>query len=242
MPQPQQTLDELGLVAIGGELNTQSVLSAYKLGAFPWYSANEPLMWWSPDPRLVLVPSKLKVSKSLQRTLRNSKYSLALDQRFETVIHHCSQIQRKDQKDSWITPKMQQVYIELHLEGYAHSIEVLDQGQLVGGLYGLAIGRFFFGESMFAFQNDSSKIALFALSQLLQTWDFALIDCQVVTDHLLSLGAQVMPREEFLAQLKLAIQQDGKPQKWDRIQPEQFTINARQTFNLLNSLNQVKIM
>ncbi len=203
-PHPDLALTEPnGLLAVGGDLSPQRIINAYLNGIFPWYSADEPILWWSPDPRAVLFPDKLHVSRSLKKTIRKNIYTTTLDQAFEQVINHCSQTPRKDQDGTWITDEMAQAYLYLHKLGFAHSAECWLDGELVGGLYGLALGRVFFGESMFSHCSNASKVAFVHLLDELKKADYALIDCQVTTDHLLSLGAEEIPRNQFLNLLKV---------------------------------------
>lgn len=190
-----------GLLAIGGDLSTQRLLQAYRSGIFPWYSEGQPILWWSPDPRTVLFPEELKVSRSLAKTLRRGSYRVTLDQAFAQVVDACA-APRKDQDGTWITPAMKKAYRELHRLGLAHSIESWYQDQLVGGLYGIALGRVFFGESMFSRQTDASKVAFVHLVHWLKDWQYALIDCQVHTPHLASLGARPIARGEFIGLLR----------------------------------------
>ena len=203
-PHPDLALTEPnGLLAVGGDLSPQRIINAYLNGIFPWYSAGEPILWWSPDPRAVLFPDKLHVSRSLKKTIRKNIYNTTVDQAFEQVINHCAQTPRKDQDGTWITDEMAQAYLYLHKLGFAHSAECWLDGKLVGGLYGLALGRVFFGESMFSHCSNASKVAFVHLLDELKKADYALIDCQVTTDHLLSLGAEEIPRNQFLNLLKV---------------------------------------
>lgn len=195
-----------GLLAAGGDLSPQRLLAAYQRGIFPWYSPGDPILWWSPNPRMVLIPAQMKISKSLSRTLRNGNYEVRLDSAFAQVIRACSETPREGQRGTWIVPEMQAAYLQLHQLGYAHSVETWIDGKLVGGLYGLALGRAFFGESMFSHVTDASKIALAHLCRYLQERDFEIIDCQMETAHLASLGAHPIPREDFLAQLSVLTQ------------------------------------
>ncbi|MBK7356883.1 leucyl/phenylalanyl-tRNA--protein transferase [Propionivibrio sp.] len=190
-----------GLLCAGGDLSPQRIVQAYRQGIFPWFTEGEPILWWSPDPRMVLVPSEFRVSRSLRRTLRASKYQVRLDCDFRSVIDACARARRIGQAGTWITDEMQTAYCTLHELGYAHSVEVLFDHQLVGGLYGLAIGKMFYGESMFSHATDASKIALAHLVRLLDSLDFGLIDCQMNTPHLASLGAREIPRRDFTARL-----------------------------------------
>ena len=191
-----------GLLCAGGDLSPQRLINAYSQGIFPWYAKGEPILWWSPDPRMVLVPSEFKLSRSLLRTLRAGRYQVRLDSDFPSVIHACATAQRKGQAGTWITSEMQSAYLTLHELGYAHSVETWDDDALVGGLYGLAIGRMFYGESMFSLVSDASKIALAHLVYYLKAQGFGLIDCQMNTPHLASLGAREIPRSSFVTRLQ----------------------------------------
>ena len=191
-----------GLLCAGGDLTPQRLLEAYRQGIFPWYAKGEPILWWSPDPRMVLVPREFKLSRSLHRTLRAGRYQIRLDSDFPAVIRSCANTRRKSQNGTWITTEMQSVYIALHELGYAHSVEAWVDGVLVGGLYGLAIGKMFYGESMFSHVSDASKIALAHLAHYLDVQGFGLIDCQMNTSHLASLGAREIPRAAFVARLQ----------------------------------------
>jgi leucyl/phenylalanyl-tRNA--protein transferase len=185
-----------GLLAAGGDLSSPRLLAAYRLGIFPWFDTGQPILWWSPDPRCVLVPGSFYVSRRLKRDLRQSPAEIRFNHRFDEVLHKCAE-PRISQQGTWITADMISAYGTLHEEGWAHSIEVWQDSALIGGLYGLAIGNVFFGESMFSREDNASKFALFALSCHLQDRDFELIDCQVASQHLLTLGATMMPRAEF---------------------------------------------
>ena len=194
--------DPNGLLAIGGDLTPVRLLSAYRQGIFPWFSDDAgPIMWWSPDPRAVIVPDAVNVSRSLRRTLARGDFDVRLDTAFEDVVRGCAAPRDGDPR-TWITPAIQEAYAELHRLGYAHSAEAWVGGEIVGGLYGVSIGRMFFGESMFARRSDASKVAFVRLAAQLSAWHFDLIDCQVMNPHLESLGAIVMPRREFLARLR----------------------------------------
>ncbi len=191
-----------GLLAIGGDLSPARLLNAYIHGIFPWFSDDSgPIMWWSPDPRAVIFPDGVNVSRSLRRTLARRQYEVRFDSVFEDVMRGCAGPRDGDPR-TWITPMIRAAYCELHRLGYAHSVETWIDGELAGGLYGVSIGRMFFGESMFARRTDASKVALVHLAEQLQTWRFELIDCQVMNPHLQSLGAVEMPRREFLARLR----------------------------------------
>ncbi len=186
-----------GLLAVGGDLSPTRLLAAYRHGIFPWYNRGEPILWWSPDPRLVLFPDKLKVARSLRKTLRRGEFRVTFDQAFTRVIDACA-APRKQAGDTWITLEMKAAYSRLYELGYAHSVESWYQEGLVGGLYGVAIGRVFFGESMFHRRTDASKVAFVTLVERLQRWQYGLIDCQVRTNHLISLGAEEIPRRQFI--------------------------------------------
>lgn len=185
-----------GLLAAGGDLTPEWLFTAYQQGIFPWYEEGQPILWWSPNPRLIIIPGQLHISRSLRKVLRKQAFSVTLDSCFEAVIGACAE-PREDAGGTWITEEMQDAYCRFHQAGCAHSVEVWSDGALVGGLYGVAIGRVFFGESMFSRVSDASKVALAYLTQQLQDWGFELIDCQVSNPHLRSLGARDIPREEF---------------------------------------------
>ena len=190
-----------GLLCAGGDLSPQRILEAYRNGIFPWYSPGEPILWWSPNPRMVLVPSEFKLARSLRRTLRAGPHRVTLDRCFPAVIRACARTPRKGQAGTWISNEMQAAYCALHELGVAHSVETWLDDKLVGGLYGLAIGKMFYGESMFSHASDASKIALAHLARHLDAQGFGLIDCQMTTPHLASLGAREIARREFIAQL-----------------------------------------
>ncbi|MDY0250577.1 MAG: leucyl/phenylalanyl-tRNA--protein transferase [Pseudomonas sp.] len=185
-----------GLLAAGGDLSAARLVAAYRHGCFPWYQDGQPLLWWSPDPRTVLLPDNLHTSRSLRKVLRSDQFSVTFDRNFAEVIHACSE-PRKDEDGTWITREMQAAYFELHAQGYAHSVEVWHQDKLVGGLYGIAIGQLFFGESMFSRISNASKVGFVTLVSTLKAAGFVLIDCQMPTAHLLSLGADSISRECF---------------------------------------------
>jgi leucyl/phenylalanyl-tRNA--protein transferase len=189
-------LEPNGLLAVGGDLSAIRLINAYRHGIFPWFSEGEPILWWSPDPRTVLFPDKVKVSRSLRKKLRHGGFRITFDQAFQQVIQACAK-PRRGSPGTWLVPEMIQAYTELHRLGMAHSVEVWQQERLVGGLYGVAIGSVFFGESMFSRVSDSSKVALVHLCRNLLAMDFRLIDCQVYTAHLISLGAEEIPRAQF---------------------------------------------
>lgn len=200
-PSPHRALVEPnGLLAVGGDLSADRLLLAYRSGIFPWFNEGEPPLWWSPDPRMVLYPEHIKVSRSLGKRLKRGDFELTLDQCFDQVIHGCASL-REHTTGTWITPAMETAYNDLHQRGHAHSVEAWQDGKLVGGLYGLALGGLFFGESMFSRATDASKAALVFLARHLQARGFRLIDCQVYSAHLASLGAQPIPRSAFLQEL-----------------------------------------
>ena len=190
-----------GLLAAGGDLASERLLAAYRRGIFPWYAEGEPILWWSPDPRMVLFPAELKISRSLAKTLKNSDYELRCDSAFASVMAACA-APRDGAGGTWISPEMQAAYLQLHRLGYAHSVEVWTHGQLVGGLYGVAIGAVFYGESMFSRMRDASKIALAHLCRHLERHAYAVIDYQMSTPHLASLGAREIARDDFAALLE----------------------------------------
>ncbi len=194
---PPYLAREDGLLAFGGDLSVERLLLAYEQGIFPWYTEEDPILWWSPDPRLVLVPKEFHTSKRLARIIRQGVFSVTFDTDFEKVITACSSPRSGQDVGTWIVPEMIEAYIRLHEEGYAHSVECWQQGELVGGLYGVSLGKIFFGESMFSKVSNSSKVAFAHLAQLLRKWDFSAIDCQVKTGHLKSLGAKEIPGFRF---------------------------------------------
>jgi len=204
-----------GLLAVGGDLNVERLLAAYRHGIFPWYSEDQPILWWSPDPRAVLLPDKLKISRSLGKTIRKNIFRVTLDQRFAEVIKACANTRRgEEDTGTWITPEMMDAYIELHKSGVAHSVEVWYDDQLVGGLYGIAMGRAYFGESMFSRMTDASKVGFCFLVRQLQKWGYHFIDCQVESAHLTSLGAQPIPRSQFIDMLNEALKHEIQPSHW----------------------------
>jgi len=187
-----------GLLAAGGDLSTQRLIRAYKEGIFPWYSTGEPILWWSPDPRFVLCPEQIKISRSLGKNIRNSSFEIRMDTAFEQVMSTCASQPRKDQPGTWITDEMRQAYFNMHRAGHAHCVECWNGDELVGGLYGIHTGQVFCGESMFSRQSNASKIALVHLCQFLQHHGFKLIDSQVYTEHMERLGAKMIPRSEYI--------------------------------------------
>ena len=195
-----------GIVAVGGNLSPGMLLSAYRQGIFPWFSAEDPLFWWSPDPRFVLFPNELHVSKSLHKVLKKSTFEIVFDSRFEEVIDACGKMPRPGQNGTWITPEIVAGYGELHRLGYAHSVEAMEGGRLVGGLYGVALGRVFFGESMFSTRPNASKAAFAILAARLREQGSTLIDCQVYSPHLERFGGREIPRAEFLGLLRAGLE------------------------------------
>ena len=194
---PLTMADDDGLLAMGGDLSTERLLLAYRSGIFPWYNEDEPICWWSPDPRFVLYPEELKISSSMKTVLQNGKYRFTINRDFAQVIQNCKTVSRNGQEGTWISAAMQKAYIILHELGYAHSAEAWIEGKLVGGLYGIRLGNLFFGESMFSLQSNASKFAFINYVQQLKKENVQLVDCQLHTNHLESLGAKMIPREIF---------------------------------------------
>jgi leucyl/phenylalanyl-tRNA---protein transferase len=220
-PFPDVSLAEIepnGLLAVGGDLSPQRIINAYLQGIFPWFSEGEPILWWSPDPRTVLYPEKIKVSRSLRKTLRKQQFQVSFDHDFKGVIKACSE-PRDSSPGTWLIPEMIDAYHRQHELGLAHSVEVWQDGSLVGGLYGMAIGAVFFGESMFSRVPDSSKIALVHLSHSLLGWGYKMIDCQVYTQHLASLGAEEVPRHTFCHNLTQWTRLAGRKGSWADLPP-----------------------
>ena len=212
-PDPNEAEDD-GLIAVGGELSVEYLLAAYSQGVFPWFSAGEPILWWSPNPRMVLFPQEFKCSDSLLKLVNSNKFELRVDEAFRKVISNCAQTKRKDQNGTWITKEMQEAYISLHDQGYAHSFETYENGKLVGGLYGVSLGRGFFGESMFYNIPNASKVAFYYLVQAMIQWNFDFIDAQQSTNHLKSLGARDIERSKFLNILKQTLEKPTLKGKW----------------------------
>ncbi len=198
-PHPEMAGED-GLVAIGGDLSEERLLTAYRFGIFPWYNEGDPVLWWSPDPRAVVLPGKVTISASMRQEMK--KFRLTVDTVFEQVIKACSAVPRKGQDGTWITEDMVRAYIQLHHSGFAHSFEVWREGKLSGGLYGVSLGKCFFGESMFSHVPNASKFAFIRLSQILEERAFRLIDCQVPNDHLASMGCKTMERSKYLEILR----------------------------------------
>ena len=218
---PLEAATEEGVLAVGGDLGEARLIAAYRGGIFPWYGPGEPIIWWSPDPRCVIFPEKFRPARSLKKSIRRCHFDFTLDTAFAQVIAECAA--RRDRVNrganrgasgTWITAEMARAYTGLHRSGIAHSAEIWQRGRLVGGLYGVALGGVFFGESMFSRVTDASKAALALLIVRLLQWDFRLIDCQVSSAHLLSLGAEEIPRTEFIGHLQAALNLPGKPGNW----------------------------
>lgn len=217
-PHPELA-DPNGILAVGGDLSPERLLLAYEWGIFPWFNPNEPILWWSPDPRFVLFPEELRVSKSMRPYFNQRKFVVTFDTQFEQVIRTCQQIKRDKQLGgTWITEDMVQAYCKLHELGYAHSVEVWQEGELVGGLYGISLGKIFFGESMFTTVSNASKFGFISLVRQLKTWDFQLIDCQQKTRHLASLGARSIDRALFLEYLEQNAMEETLVVKWTNLE------------------------
>jgi leucyl/phenylalanyl-tRNA---protein transferase len=215
---PPDYADPSGLLAVGGDLSNERLLEAYRVGIFPWYSDDQPILWWSPDPRLILDLKDFKISRSLGKTLKKGVFRVTFDHAFEEVIQACAVVPREAQNGTWITAEMQEAYINLHGLGYAHSVETWFGGQLAGGLYGVSLGKCFFGESMFHLKTDASKVALATLVEKLKSWDFHFIDSQMTTEHMVRLGAKELPRRIFLKRLQSALRHPTRRGRW-RIDP-----------------------
>jgi leucyl/phenylalanyl-tRNA--protein transferase len=211
---PPHLASKSGLLAIGGDLSRERLLLAYSMGIFPWYSAGEPILWWSPDPRLVLYPDELKVSRSLKKIIKKQAFMVTMDRAFEDVITQCAQVRLENHEGTWIVDDMVQAYCRLHESGFAHSVEAWRDDILAGGLYGVSLGKFFFGESMFTRITNASKVALVALVEYLQARNFALIDCQIATEHLISFGAREISRARYLKELAGALKNPSLHDKW----------------------------
>ncbi len=202
-----------GLLAAGGDLTPRRIISAYRQGIFPWYSADQPILWWSPNPRTILLPTKLKVSRSLRKSINKAPFLITIDHCFEEVLRQCA-APRTYADGTWITTEMQEAYLKLHQEGAAHSFEAWQGDTLVGGLYGLALGRIFFGESMFSHVSNASKVTFVHAARQLEIWGYALIDCQVATEHLTSFGAIEVPRHDYIEHMLQLVDQRGHPAPW----------------------------
>lgn len=213
-PPVEQALDEPnGLLAAGGDLSPERLLDAYAHGIFPWFNDGDPVLWWSPEPRMVLVPSELHLSRSLRKVIRSGGFTVTFDRAFEDVVDGCA-APRPNQDGTWITGQMKRAYSELARLGFAHSVEAWQATELAGGLYGVALGRVFYGESMFSRRSNASKVALAYLARQLERWGFELIDCQMSTEHLASLGAREIPRRHFLRAVRAAVAKEHVPGPW----------------------------
>ena len=208
--------DRSGLLAVGGDLSIDRLKLAYSNGIFPWYEEGMPILWWSPDPRMVLFPDKMIISHSLKQSIKKKQFTFTLDTSFERVIKNCAKTSRNGEKGTWITRDMKNAYIRLHEDGYAHSAEAWLDGELVGGLYGVALGKAFFGESMFHLVTNASKVALYHLVEKLNIWGFQIIDAQVYTNHLESLGGEMIPRRQYIQVLEKALQIEDVPGSWEK--------------------------
>lgn len=212
---PPPVLAEDGLLAVGGDLRTERILEAYRQGIFPWYSEEDPILWWSPDPRALLYPERMHVSRSLRRTAAKELFEIRFDSDFAGVMAACAQTPRPGQQGTWIVPEMLAAYVKLHHEGFAHSVECWQDDKLVGGLYGVSLGKAFFGESMFSHKTDASKIALGVLAAHCQAWGFHFIDCQMPTPHLERLGVKSLSRKDFLEKLAAAVAHPTRKGRWE---------------------------
>jgi leucyl/phenylalanyl-tRNA--protein transferase len=214
---PVDSASPEGLLAVGGDLRPERLLEAYRHGIFPWYSDDQPILWWSPDPRTVLFPEKLHISRSLKRSLRPGIFTVTFDTSFRDVMQHCAEPRPQHPDDgTWITAEMLEAYSKLHELGYAHSVETWKDGQLVGGLYGVALGGAFFAESMFMKVDNASKVAFVSLVRQLQAWGFRIIDCQQSSPHVLRLGAEEIPRREFIRYLGEATGAPNRRESWQK--------------------------
>ncbi len=213
-PGPEAASED-GLIAVGGNLSIKRLLDAYSKGIFPWYNEGQAILWWTPNPRYVLYTDELRVSRSLKKSLRNQGFCVSVNTRFSEVIQRCRSTDRGDRhSESWITNEMQNAYLKLHKLGFAHSVETRLDGELVGGLYGVSLGRMFYGESMFHAYKDASKVALYYLVQLLQSWQFPMIDCQLPSEHLIGLGAVPIQRDRFLSEVAEAVALPAPDDAW----------------------------
>ncbi|RZB35408.1 MAG: leucyl/phenylalanyl-tRNA---protein transferase [Desulfobacteraceae bacterium Eth-SRB2] len=211
---PAHLASKEGLLAVGGDLSRKRLLHAYRMGIFPWFSHDEPILWWSPDPRLVLYPHEIKISKTLKKIIRKGVFKVTMDTAFAQVITQCAQIRLQNNQGTWIVEDMIHAYCKLHETGFAHSVEAWYQGDLAGGLYGVSLGRCFFGESMFTRISNASNVALVKLVEYLNALSFDMIDCQLTTQHLLRFGAREIPRVKFLKQLEKSLKASTKIGKW----------------------------
>lgn len=212
---PPEFAEDSGLLAMGGDLCVDRLLTAYKQGIFPWYEETTPILWWAPDPRMVLFPEDLHISKSLKKIIKKNQFEITFDKAFGEVISSCAYVRLDKGEETWITPEMVNAYIDFHRAGYAHSVEVWHNGELAGGVYGVALGRAFFGESMFTNIDNASKVGFVYLVEHLKKWGFRFIDCQVATDNLERFGAKEIPRKEFMEILENEIKfKPGNEMDW----------------------------
>lgn len=216
---PPGLAEKEGLLAVGGDLSVKRLLLAYGMGIFPWYSEDEPILWWSPDPRLVLYPAEIRVSRSMRKILSKNRFTTTMDTCFKEVITACAEVRTGVNEGTWIGKEMITAYCRLHAAGYAHSVETWEDGALVGGLYGISLGRCFFGESMFTTVSNASKVAFVRLVEFLTARAFTLVDCQVSTGHLKRFGAREIPRTDFLDQLAAALEAPTLVGSWEHRQP-----------------------
>ena len=214
---PVETSTPEGIVAVGGNLSPGMLLSAYSQGLFPWYSEEDPILWWSPDPRCVILPNEIHISKSMKKLLKKNRFSVSLDTCFSEVISACKEIPRKNQDGTWITDEMRDAYLELHRLGFAHSLEVWRERSIAGGIYGVSLGRTFFGESMFSRISNASKLALIQLMEFLSKMEFDLFDCQVNSPHLETFGAKQIGREEFISRLNKSLETKTLRGSWKEL-------------------------
>ncbi len=211
---PPHLASEDGLLAVGGDLNQKRLLLAYRMGIFPWFSNNEPILWWSPDPRLVLYPHEIKISKTLKKIIKKEVFKVTMDLAFNEVINQCAQVRMKKNQGTWIIEDIIEAYCQLHESGFAHSVEVWRQGELAGGLYGVSLGKCFFGESMFTLVSNASNVGLVKFVEHLKELSFDMIDCQVTTEHLIRFGAREITRTLFLKQLEKSLTAPTQKGKW----------------------------
>ncbi len=214
-PDPEEA-DPDGLLAVGGDLTLPRLLEAYKNGIFPWYGPGAPILWWSPHPRPVLYPQQMHVPSRLRRLMRKRPFNVSLDTAFESVMRNCASATRPQGEGTWIIDDMILAYTTMFVAGYAHSVEVWEEGELVGGVYGVALGRAFFGESMFYKRPNASKVALVSLARLLANWGFRFIDCQQTTEHMIRYGLQELPRPRFMRELREALRWPMRPGSWEK--------------------------
>lgn len=211
---PPYLASKEGLLAVGGDLSQKRLLLAYRTGIFPWFSDDEPILWWSPDPRLVLYPEEIRVSKTLKKIIKKKMFHVTMDSAFVQVINQCAKIRLQNNQGTWVVKEMIDAYCKLHESGFAHSVEAWYQGELAGGLYGVSLGKCFFGESMFTRVSNASNVALVKLVEYLNALSFDMIDCQLTTEHLLRFGAKEIPRISFLNQLEESLKAPTKKGKW----------------------------